>query len=510
MTAFLADSTPESMDATDSYPATRFPPGRATLFFTEMWERFTYYGMRAILILYMVTAIADGGLGIDDRVASSIYGLYIAATYLFSLIGGWIGDRLTGAVRAVIGGGVVIAFGNALLLSNRPQVFFLGMLVIVLGVGLLKPNISVMVAYLYPEGGPRRDAGFSIFFMGINVGALLGGLLVPIVAARYGWHAGFALPVIGMVLGIVQFVLSRSRLAACSPPPTPTGLRRPWLPIIVGGAALALLVLLILTGNLRLDPVELSSTASAFISLIALGYFIYLVFFAGLSARERKRVYVLIILFFTTSLFYAGSEQAGASFNLFAQRYTDRAVFGWQIPAGVFQATTSLYVILFAPVFAALWIALGKRGKDPLPTLKFAVGFVLLSLAFLVMFVAAQRVISGVRVLPTWLLFTYLIMEWGDLCLSPVGLSSMTQLVPARFGGQVMGLFYFSLALGNNLAGQLSMGYDAHDLQSLPRLFLKISGLAVTGAAVLFLLTPLVRRLGVRPEVPVAVRATSD
>jgi proton-dependent oligopeptide transporter, POT family len=457
-----------------------------------MWERFTYYGMRAILILFLVTAVSDGGLGIDDRTASSIYGLYIAATYVFSLLGGWIGDHLTGAQRAVIGGGVLIVIGNALLVSVTALTFLLGLLVIVLGVGLLKPNISVMVAHLYPEGGSRRDAGFSLFFMGINVGALLGGLLVPLCAARFGWRYGFALPVAGMLIGLTQFILTRHRLGLPIGPPQPSGR---WLPVTVILVVLTTIVLLAANGRLRIDPIAISAAASRLIALVAGGYFVYLIGFAQLTSEERKRIYLMLALFCATALFYAGSEQAGASFNLFAERYTDRRILGWQMPAGVLQATTSLYVILFAPAFAALWVALGRRGRDLLPTIKFAVGLTLLSLAFLVMYAASQRVLGGVKVLPTWLLFTYLLIEWGDLCISPVGLSSMTQLAPRRFGGQVMGLFYFALGLGNNLAGQLSLEYDATDLQTLPRLFLKICGWGFAGAAGMLLLTPILKRL---------------
>src|ERR1700679_2428513 len=209
------------------------PRGLATLFLTEMWERFSYYGMRSILILYAVAAVSDGGFGLDDRNASAIYGLYIAATYVFALFGGWMADRLLGAQRAVIGGGLLIMCGNALLVLGHAQSFFLGLVIIVLGVGLLKPNISVMVAELYPEGGARRDAGFSIFYVGISVGALLGSLLVPLCAARYGWRWGFSLPVGGMVLGLTQFMLTRKWLGHRGRAVPKQHSRRAWLPVVV-------------------------------------------------------------------------------------------------------------------------------------------------------------------------------------------------------------------------------------------------------------------------------------
>ena len=471
------------------------PRGLATLFLTEMWERFSYYGMRSILILYAVAAVSDGGFGLDDHVASSIYGLYIAATYVFALFGGWMADRLLGAQRAVIVGGLLIMCGNALLGLGHVQSFFLGLVIIVLGVGLLKPNISVMVAELYPEGGARRDAGFSIFYVGISVGALLGSLLVPLCAARYGWRWGFSLPVVGMMLGLGQFILTRKWLGHRGRAVDRRESRRAWLPVVAFALVVATIATLALTGVLTIEPVKLAAAASWLIALFAFAYFAYLILFAGLSTQERGRVYVMGALFAAYAIFFAGFEQGGASLNLFAERYTDLHVFGWEMPAGVLQGTTALYTILFAPAFAALWIALGRRGKDFAPSTKFAAGLALLAAGYLVMYVAAGHVVAGAKVLPTWLLLTYFLQECGDLCLSPVGLSSMTKLAPPRFVGQVMGLWFLALALGNNLAGQLSGEYDARDLQSLPALFLKIAGGSLIAAVIMLALTPTVRRL---------------
>jgi POT family proton-dependent oligopeptide transporter len=475
------------------------PRGLAALFLTEMWERFSYYGMRAILILYLVATVRDGGFGLDDRTASAIYGLYIAATYVFALLGGWIADRLLGAQRAIVVGAVLITLGNALLVVGSGPCFFLGLLVIVLGVGLLKPNISVLVAELYPEGGARRDAGFSIFYFGISVGALLGALLVSYFAAQFGWRWGFALPVLGMVLGLVQFLTTRKWLGSSGRAVADRG-RGSWLPVVLFIAIVSVIALLSFTGRLVLHPIQMATAASWIIAVVAAGYFVYLIAFAGLSSDERRRVYVMAALFAAYAAFYAGFEQGGASLNLFADRYTDRHLFGWVMPAGVLQGTTALITLLFAPVFAALWIALGRRGKNPTPAAKFAAGLALLGLAYVVMYVASLRVLGGGQVAPTWLLFTYFLQECGDLCLSPVGLSSMTKLAPPRFVGQVMGLWFLAIALGNNLAGQLSGQYDAANLTSLPDLFLKICWWSLASAAVMALLTPLMRRLmgGVR------------
>jgi POT family proton-dependent oligopeptide transporter len=476
------------------------PRGLATLFLTEMWERFSYYGMRAILILYAVAPSRDGGLGLDDHLASAVYGLYIAATYVFALFGGWMADRLLGAQRAVIAGGILIMFGNALLAVGHVRTFFLGLAVIVLGVGLLKPNISVMVAEIYPEGGARRDAGFSIFYVGISVGALLGSLLVPLTADRLGWRWGFALPVVGMLFGLSQFMLTRKWLGDRGRITPERRSLSGWLPVVVFVAAVAAVAALALAGALTIEPIQLASAASWVIGVFALAYFVYLILFAGLSREERGRVYVMAALFAAYAIFFAGFEQGGASLNLFAERYTDRRIFGGQMPAGVLQGATAFYTILFAPAFAALWLALGRRGKDPAPSTKFGSGLVLLAAGYLVLYVASGYVVTGIKVLPTWLLFAYFLQECGDLCLSPVGLSSMTKLAPRRFVGQVMGLWFLALALGNNLAGQLSGEYDARDIGSLPALFLKIAIGALIAAAIMLLLTPTVRRLmsGVR------------
>src|SRR5580658_4014472 len=410
------------------------PRGLATLFLTEMWERFTYYGMRAVLILFMVEAVSKGGLGIDDRTANNAYGLYVGSTYLFSLLGGWIADRLVGGQRAVAGGALLVIAGNLLLAFGNTQLFFVGLLVIAVGIGLIKPNCSAMVASLYPEGGARRDAGFSFFYMGINLGALIGPVLVGLAAAWFGYRAGVV---------VIAVLLAAVAVAAAS-------------------------------GALQLNAVTLAAGASWAMGALALVYFAYLLFFAGLSGIERRRAWVMVALFTASVIFWAGYEQTGASFNLFAERYTDRHIFGWDMPAGWLQSVDPLFVIAFAPLFAWLWIALGKRGVDPNAAAKFGLALILLGLGFMVMYLAARHVLRGELVLPTWLVLTYLLHTFAELCLSPVGLSNFSKLAPARFVGQIMGVWFLSLALGSNLAGQLSGTYDPSHLESLPGLFLKI------------------------------------
>jgi POT family proton-dependent oligopeptide transporter len=467
------------------------PRGLMTLFFTEAFERFTYYGMRAVLILFMTAAVMNGGLGLDDRTASAVYGLYIAATYLLSLFGGWIADRLIGQQRAVFWGGVLIMLGNGCLATGNTQIFFIGLVVIVLGVGLLKPNISAIVAQLYPEGGSRRDAGFSVFYMGINTGATMGSWLVPEAAKAFGWNVGFALPAIGMLIGLVQFQATKHYLGQSGV--VPLGQPTSWWPVTGFVVVLVAVLALALTGHLHLNPVTISKVLNWEMLAMAAGYFLYLLAFAGLDVQERKRVIAIIALFSACAMFWAGFEQAGASFNLFAARYTDLNLFGWEMAAGTLQAVNPLFIILFAPVFAALWVNLGRRNLDPSAPAKFAAGLILMGVGFLVMFFAARYVVQGDKVMPTWLILTYLFHTFGELCLSPVGLSSMTKLAPARFVGQVMGLWFLATAVGNNLAGQFSGEIDSVD--AMPGQFLYLFWWGVLAGVVLLVLTPFIKKM---------------
>jgi POT family proton-dependent oligopeptide transporter len=470
------------------------PRGLATLFFTEMWERFTYYGMRAVLILFMVAAVEKGGLGMDDKSASAVYGMYIGGTYLFGLFGGWVADRLLGSQRAVVSGGLLIMAGNLMLAFGSTQVFFLGLLVITVGVGLLKPNASAMVAALYPEGGSRRDAGFSVFYMGINLGATIGPLLVAWVADRYGWRWGFGLPAVGMAVGLGQFLWTRHYLGAAGLAPAP-GQVKSWKPVIGFVAVVAVVAVLAMSGMLKINAVAMADGATWAMLVLGVMYFAYLLFFAGLTQVERNRVLVMVALVAASIMFWAGYEQTGASLNLFAERYTDRNILGWEMPSGVLQAVNPIFIILFAPLFAALWIALGKRGRDFNAAAKFGAGLIMLGLGFLVMYFASQYTLAGQMVLPTWLILTYLLHTFAELCLSPVGLSYMSKLAPPRFVGQVMGMWFLSMALGSNMAGQLTGQYDATHLESLPALFIKIFWYGVIGGVVMLLLTPIVKRM---------------
>ena len=458
------------------------PRGLATLFFTEMWERFTYYGIQSILILFMVAASGRGGLGFSDQNASAIVGLYFGGTYLLSLLGGWIADRLIGGQLAVLSGGILITVGNALLAAGSRRVFFLGLIFNVLGVGLLKPNVSATVGELYPEGGSRRDAGFSIFYMGINIGSLLGPLLVPIVARDYGWHAGFALPAIGMLFGIVQFLATRHYLGSSGRSPSVTQ-RRSWFALGGFVAVIVLLVVLTVGGFVTLNPVSLSAAISWVVALLMGLYLLYMALLAGLDRPERSRVFAMLVLFVASTVFWMGYMQMFASFNLFAQQYTDRYIFGWKMPAGDMQVIDPLFVIALAPVFAALWVRLGRRGRDLSSPAKFAWGLLLLGAGFWVMYIASLRVLHGHQVSPLWLTVTYFLDACGELCLSPVGLSSSTKLAPRRFAGQTMGLWFLTLALGSILAGLLSSDFNSRHRATLPARSRRLSWWGVCGGA---------------------------
>jgi proton-dependent oligopeptide transporter, POT family len=478
------------------------PRGLYTLFFTEMWERFSYYGMRALLVLFMTDAI-KGGMGLTDKTATSIYGLYTAAVYLMSLPGGWLGDRLFGAQKAVWYGGIIIALGHFTLAIPRVESFYLGLVLVVIGSGVLKPNMSAMVGDLYPEGGARRDAGFSIFYMGVNLGAAIGPLVCSSLAEGLNWHYGFVAAGVGMVLGLVQFRASRRLLGTAG---LQRGNEKPLSLFERTGlfGAIALLVVVIglcMSGALRIDPVPLIGYTSYVIAGIAVLYFLYLFLLCGLDRVEKWRVAVILVLFLSSALFWCGFEQTGSSFNLFAERYTDRVVTWAQhqhtVPAGWFQSLGAVFIVIFAPVFAGLWVRLARRNLDPSFPVKFGLGLVLLAAGFGVMAIGATFITGGGKAGPMWLTLTYLLHTFGELCLSPVGLSSVTKLAPRRLVGQLMGVWFLATSLGNLLAGIMAGQFDDKNLAGWAPLYLRMAILpTITGVILIFLAKPIMRRAG--------------
>jgi POT family proton-dependent oligopeptide transporter len=465
------------------------PRGLYTLFLTEMWERFSYYGMRALLVLFMVDAVRHGGLGMTDQVATSIYGLYTAAVYLAALPGGWVADRFLGAQRSVWYGGLVIASGQFTLAIPRTETFYLGLLLVVAGTGLLKPNISAVVGELYPEGGARRDAGFTIFYMGINLGAALGPLAASTLGEKLNWHYGFGAAGVGMVLGLIQYRLTRKHLKQAGAQPNQAASRADRMALYGGVGAILLVAGLLLSGVVRLDPVAIARGTTYFIVGVAALYFVYLLALCDLTPTERKRVGVIAIMFVASAMFWSGFEQAGSTLNLFANRYTQRflALANFEVPAGWFQSVNSGCIIVLAPLVAAMWPALARRNRNPSLPVKFAVGLVFLGLGFLVMAGAAKLVAGGQKVWPTWLITTYVLHSIGELCLSPVGLSSVTKLAPRRLVGQMMGTWFLATALGNLIAGLLAGQFRADAVDQMPALYLRIV-LTTVGTGLLLLL----------------------
>ena len=472
------------------------PHGLRTLFFTEMWERFSFYGMRALLVLFMTTALVQGGLGMDDATATAIYGLYSAAVYLSALPGGWIADRLLGAQDAVWYGGIVIMLGHFTLAIPAVPTFYVGLVLVALGTGLLKPNISAIVGELYPQGGAGRDAGYTIFYMGINLGAMLGPLVCSALGEsdRFGWHYGFAAAGIGMLLGLIQYRRSRYRLDDAGLYPahlrSDTGIeaapRHGWLFVGMGLGLVIVTVLLGLAGMIRFDALRLAQGSTYLLTAIVILYFAYIFLYGSLSGAESKCVAVIVVLVIAEAIFWSGFEQAGSSLNLFAHRYTARELLGFTIPAGWFQSLNPLFILILAPFMAALWLNLGRRNLDPSIPVKFALGLIQLGLGFFVMFLAARLVAGGNSVLPTWLLLTYLLHTTGELCLSPVGLSAISKLAPKRYLSQMMGIWFLGAALGNLIAGLLAGRFDPEALGDMPGLYLQI--VAVTVGAGLLLL----------------------
>lgn len=488
------------------------PRGLATLFFTEMWERFSYYGMRALLILFMATAASEGGLGFDDQTSGAIYGLYTMGVYLLALPGGWLADRLFGLKKSVWYGGIIIALGHFTMaipgiaeLINGPSesnaitaldtnAFFLGLIFIVIGTGLLKPNISSIVGQLYAPGDAKRDAGFSIFYMGINIGALVAPLITSALA-DFNWHLGFGIAGVGMVLGLIQYKLTSNALSDVgniAPPADEkeiaerAGIKK-WVAIVV--AVLAVLVLLMFMGIIPINASALAEYSGVIIAVIAFSYLGYVILFGGLDEADRKKVAAIGVVFIFSAVFWSGFEQAGSTLNLFADRFTDRTMFGWEIPAGMFQSINSMFIIIFAPVFGAMWIWLARKNMEPSSPLKFAFGLFGVAAGFFVMYFAAKIAASGDLALPTWLIFTYLFHTWGELSLSPVGLSLTTKLAPKAYQGQMMGIWFLSVSLGNLLAGLIAgeaSGGDAEALANMPNQYMTIV-LTTMGAALLLL-----------------------
>jgi POT family proton-dependent oligopeptide transporter len=476
---------------------TRFfghPRGLATCFFTEMWERFSYYGMRALLILFMTAPVSGGGLAFDIPTAGVVYGLFTAMVYLAAMPGGWLADRIIGSRYAVVAGGVFIASGNFVLCIPRLAAFYCGLVLVVIGTGLLKPNVSAIVGQLYAKRDTRRDSGFSIFYMGINLGAFIAPLACGWAAQRYGWRTGFLFAAFGMTFGIVQFLMGTRNLGdACRPPATVTGDTSKRQFATGAGILLAVIAAAALAANLGVaSPKGIVDASGALLILIVAGFFCWLLFLADWKPEERKRLVVIFFLFLAACVFWSVFEQAGSSMNLFAERNTDNRMGTFDIPAPWYQSVQPMFIILLAPVFGALWLRLGDH--DPSSPAKFSLALLLAGGGFLLLGFGAQFTIGGARVSPLWLIATYFLHTCGELCLSPVGLSAMTKLAPARVAGLMMGVYFLSISIGNYMGGRMAALYESLPLTWL---FGALGMFSVVAGVVLALfIRPMVRLMG--------------
>ncbi len=539
------------------------PRGLSTLFFTELWERFSYYGMRALLVLFMTAEAVGGnpGLGFSVGEAAAIYGIYTFFVYVLSLPGGWVADNIWGQKKAVFVGGCIIAAGHFSMAVPTTTFFFIGLALIVVGTGLLKPNVSSMVGDLYPEGGARRDAGFSIFYMGINFGAILGPLLCGLLGEGYNWHYGFSLAGFGMLLGLISYKVGDKYLEGAGDLDesfTDEEIKKR-SKLFYGissflAAAVVIFGFLQSSGAINVALEALAQNLGIVAVIITLIFFVYIIFFGGHTQQEKKRLGVIFWLFILAALFWSGFEQAGSSLNLFAADLTDRAAGpseflggmgaliltlilavpigwyafrtfkredlwvmakvavavssvglltffywlftqignGWIIPASTLQLINPTFIVIFAPIFGMLWTWLASRNANPSIPVKFGLGLLGLAAGFFVLSWGSANASSTSLVSPAWLIVTYFLHTVGELCLSPVGLSSMTKLAPKNRVSQMMGIWFVATALGNLMAGLV-----AGQLENLaPSGLFQMVALIVGGGGIIALLAaPPVRKL---------------
>lgn len=479
------------------------PRGLFVLFFAEMWERFSYYGMRALLIFYLVKhwLYSDGD-------ASLIYGAYTALVYITPVIGGYLADRYLGQRKAVVFGAILLTIGHALMAvegqggqgSAAINVFWLALSFIIVGTGFLKANISVIVGQLYARTDRRRDPAYTIFYMGINLGAALGALVAGWLGQTYGWSYGFGAAGVGMALGLVVFVLGKPLLLGRGEAPDPARLARPvagvpfeWL--LYAGSLVGIVVVWFLIQHQSLVGGILGAAGAALV--------LYVLFTAvfKLPPHERDRILAAIYLILGSILFWALFEQAGSSLNLFTDRSVDRHIFGWEVPASMFQSINSIYIVAFGPVFAWLWTLLGKRGLEPSAPAKFGLGVIQLGAGFLVLVAGAAATGAGQLTPVVFIFLIYLLHTTGELCLSPVGLSAMNRLSPANMASLIMGMWFFASATGNFAAGLIAAatgaeGADGADpRQVVMGVYSTVGWTAIAVGVLMLAIAPLIGRL---------------
>ena len=439
------------------------PSGLSTLFFTEMWERFSYYGIRALLILYMTASAEAHGLGLSVAIAGAIYGLYTSCAYVFALPAGWVADRFLGHQNSVLLGGLLIAAGNFGLMVPSVSTFVLALLLMAFGTSFLKTSCTTVVGFLYGEGDRRRDSGFTLYYVGINIGAGLAPVVCGYVGQKIDFRYAFGLAGLFMLAGLVQFIATRANLhgAGYSPAVQATAGDRK----LLGTGSFVLLATL---ASLYVAQVSVERIADGFAALLLIAVavtFAGLIFSRDFTPVEKKRIYVILVLFIASALFWSIFEQAGSTLNLFADRSTRNELLGLPFPSTYFQSLNPLYIYALGPLLAWVWLKLGDR--NPSPVTKFSFGLLGAGGGFLLMVLAVQAAGAEGKVSPLWLATVYLIHTVAELCLSPVGLSSITKLAPARIAGLAMGVWFLSASVGNFFAGRMASFYESMPLEQL-------------------------------------------
>ncbi|WP_201549524.1 peptide MFS transporter [Psychrobacter sp. Pi2-1] len=485
------------------------PAPLRSLFFTEMWERFSYYSIRPLLVLFMVATVSSGGFGFSEVTASAIYGIFAGSLYLAAVPGGWLADNWLGQERALWWGSIIIALGHlciALSAMFGMTLFFVGLICIVLGSGLFKTCISVMVGALYPKGDSRRDGGFTLFYMGINIGALLAALIVGVFKEKGMWHVGFGVGGLGMLVSLLiyRFVAQKNLTRyACA-----KGISAEWeksndhyknIGRWVGGfvALLVAAVLLVSTGMISFNPEMVAEYMTYIIAAVVILYFAIMFISPRLDKTDKLRLLICFVLIIGSTLFWSSFEQQPTSFNLFADRYTDLNVLGFEIPSIWFQSLNPLFILILAPIISIVWVKLGNRGLEPSSMAKFALGMLLAAAGFALMIFASKSILAPGAGLasPLWLVGSLLLLTLGELALSPVGLSAMTKLAPEGMQGQMMGLFFASIAMGNLVAAFFGGHVSADKIEGLPGLFTTMTIFLVVTAVLLLILAKPINKM---------------
>ncbi|PZT88549.1 MAG: MFS transporter [Citromicrobium sp.] len=473
------------------------PKGLFVLFFAEMWERFSYYGMRALLILYLTKhwLFSDGDAGL-------IYGAYTALVYITPVLGGYLADKYLGQRKAVLYGAVLLTFGHFLMGFEGAggqdpaalNIFWLALAFIIVGSGFLKANISVIVGQLYPRTDKRRDPAYTIFYMGINLGAFLGSLLCGFIGETYGWSYGFGLAGFGMLLGLVVFVLGKPLLMGRGEAPIVLSKGLEWGLYAVG-------LIAVVACWWMVQNQDIVGTLLGIFGAILVAYVIgYAVI--KLPAEDRDRIFAALFLIFVSIVFWALFEQAGNSLNLFTDRHVDRSFFGWEMPASMFQSLNAAYIFLLAPLFAWAWTALGRRNAEPSAPFKFGLGVIQVGLGFLVLVWGAQAAGINAAVPVVFIFLIYLLHTTGELCLSPVGLSAMNRLAPAHMASLIMGTWFFASATGNFAAGLISAAAGGEGLEGeeagkelVLSVYSTVGWYAIGIGVIVLVLSPFVKKL---------------